>query len=70
PRRGPSAEPGPPRRPGDLVGDGAGPGAHASLVGGGPWRLQFRTAPRARLAHTIDVWELNPLVIKETSTGT
>jgi beta-fructofuranosidase len=34
-------------------------------VGDGPWRLQARTAPGARLGFTVDAWELLPLEIKE-----
>ncbi|MFH0243927.1 glycoside hydrolase family 32 protein [Streptomyces sp. HK10] len=34
-------------------------------TGEGPWRLEARTAPGARLGHTVDAWELLPLVIGE-----
>ncbi|MEU6251531.1 glycoside hydrolase family 32 protein [Streptomyces sp. NPDC047043] len=36
-------------------------------TGGGPWRLQARSAPDARLGYAVDAWELQPLVIKEPS---
>ncbi|MEQ4716029.1 GH32 C-terminal domain-containing protein [Nonomuraea sp. B19D2] len=36
-------------------------------TGDGPWRLQARSAPGARLGYTIDAWELLPIVIKEPS---
>jgi beta-fructofuranosidase len=39
-------------------------------VGEGPWRLEARTAPGARLHYTIDAWELLPLDIKETGADT
>ncbi|WP_371580493.1 glycoside hydrolase family 32 protein [Streptomyces sp. NBC_01314] len=37
-------------------------------VGDGPWRLQARTAPGARLGFTVDAWELLPLEIKRSGT--
>jgi beta-fructofuranosidase len=37
-------------------------------TGDGPWRLQTRSAPGARLGYTVDAWDLLPIVIKEGST--
>ncbi|MFD9041235.1 glycoside hydrolase family 32 protein [Streptomyces bottropensis] len=38
-------------------------------TGQGPWRLQANSMPGTRLGYAIDAWELNPLVVKEPSTG-
>ncbi|MFF3741185.1 glycoside hydrolase family 32 protein [Streptomyces sp. NPDC002566] len=36
-------------------------------TGDGPWRLQARSAPGARLGFAVEAWELLPLTVKEPS---